>query len=119
MSLPAFGVRVGKHRKTFTVMVGRDRKRRTIGIYPDINLQEARAKAKRIDALLLNSVSGVVDEGNIGRLHFRVECRVEFVEIAAPSAPVRRVGDARRQEIHARRRVDHRARLFRNRLRSV
>ena len=48
MSLPAFGVRVGKHRKTFTVMVGRDRQRRTIGIYPDINLQEARAKAKRI-----------------------------------------------------------------------
>ena len=82
-----------------TVMVGRDRKRRTIGIYPDINLQEARAKGKRIDALLLNSVSGVVDEGHIGRLHFRVECRVEFVEIAAPSAPVRRVGDARRQEI--------------------
>ncbi len=48
VSLPAFGVRVGKHRKTFTVMVGRDRERRTIGVYPDINLQEARAKAKRI-----------------------------------------------------------------------
>ena len=81
MSLPAFGVRVGKaSQQQLMVMVGRDRKRRTIGIYPDINLQEARAKAKRIDALLLNSVSGVVDEGHIGRLHFRVECRVEFVE---------------------------------------
>ena len=47
-SLPAFGVRVGKNRKTFTVMVGRERERRSIGIYPDISLQDARAKAKRI-----------------------------------------------------------------------
>lgn len=36
-SLPAFGVRVGKTRKTFTVIRGKTRERITIGQYPAIS----------------------------------------------------------------------------------
>ena len=35
-SLPAFGIRVGKNRKTFTVIRGKSRERLTIGTYPSI-----------------------------------------------------------------------------------
>lgn len=47
-TLPAFGVRVGKTRKTFVIMVGRDRRRIPLGRYPDLSLSEARAKARRL-----------------------------------------------------------------------
>jgi integrase len=47
-SLPAFGVRCGKHRKTFTVMHGTDRKRQTIGHYPEMSLAAARKAAMRV-----------------------------------------------------------------------
>lgn len=46
--LPAFGVRVGLHAKTFIVMRGRDRQRVAIGRYPDTSLAEAREKARRL-----------------------------------------------------------------------
>src|SRR5271165_24938 len=46
--LPAFGVRVGKQRKTFVVMMGRSRKLVTIGHYPDMPLTEARQQAKKL-----------------------------------------------------------------------
>jgi integrase len=46
--LPAFGVRCGKHRKTFVVMTGKLRKRTTIGHYPRISLQDARLQARRL-----------------------------------------------------------------------
>jgi integrase len=46
--LPAFGIRVGKKRKTFVAMVGRDRRRIQIGHYPTISLSDARTAAKRI-----------------------------------------------------------------------
>jgi integrase len=46
--LPAFGIRIGKHRKTFTVMLGEDRRRITVGHYPQLKLQDARLKARHI-----------------------------------------------------------------------
>lgn len=45
---PAFGLRVGKRTKTWTVMRGRNRERVSIGRYPDLPLAEARAEAKRL-----------------------------------------------------------------------
>jgi hypothetical protein len=42
---PAFGIRVGKHRKTWIVVRGRDRLRTRIGHYPAISLADARKKA--------------------------------------------------------------------------
>jgi integrase len=43
--LPAFGIRVGKNRKTWIVMRGRSRTRTSIGRYPAVSLAEARKKA--------------------------------------------------------------------------
>jgi integrase len=40
---PAFGIRIGKHTKTFVAKVGN--RRITIGAYPEISLQEARKRA--------------------------------------------------------------------------
>jgi integrase len=49
--VPGFGVRVSANGvKTFAVVVGRNRKRITIGRYPTITLQEARARAREIIA---------------------------------------------------------------------
>ena len=50
---PCFGVRIGKHRKTWFVIRGKgnQRLRTTIGQFPDISLGDARTKAKA----LLNS----------------------------------------------------------------
>lgn len=45
---PAFGIRVGKRTKTWTVMRGRERERITIGKYPELSLAEARAEAKKV-----------------------------------------------------------------------
>lgn len=47
-TLPGFGVRVGKHKKTFVVMVGKERKLISVGHYPDDKLKESRNEAKRI-----------------------------------------------------------------------
>ena len=48
MLLPSFGVRVGLRRKTFIVMLGTPRKRRTLGHYPLMNLQTARERARSL-----------------------------------------------------------------------
>ena len=45
---PAFGLRVGKHRKTWFVIRGRERLRTTIGTYPTVSLADARKEAKRL-----------------------------------------------------------------------
>lgn len=42
---PAFGIRVGKNRKTWIVVRGRERTRTRIGHYPAVSLAEARRKA--------------------------------------------------------------------------
>lgn len=44
--LPSFGVRVGKNRKTFIIVKGRERIASTIGHYPDLTLQDAKKQAK-------------------------------------------------------------------------
>jgi integrase len=44
-STPAFGIRVGKNRKTWIVMRGRERTRTRIGRYPDLSLAKARKEA--------------------------------------------------------------------------
>lgn len=44
---PAFGVRVGKHKKAWVITRGDNRQRITIGHYPTISLAEARKQAKR------------------------------------------------------------------------
>lgn len=45
---PAFGLRVGKNRKTWFVIRGHERLRTTIGRYPQIGLADARKEAKRL-----------------------------------------------------------------------
>jgi integrase len=42
---PAFGIRVGKHCKTWIVMRGRERRRTRIGHYPAVSLGDARKQA--------------------------------------------------------------------------
>src|SRR5579871_5218798 len=44
-SLPGFGILVGKRKKTFFVVLGKERKLRTLGRYPAITLKDARKKA--------------------------------------------------------------------------
>lgn len=48
LTTPAFGLRVGKNRKTFFVIRGRDRLRTNVGHYPALSLAEARKRAKRL-----------------------------------------------------------------------
>jgi hypothetical protein len=43
-----FGVRVGKHTKTWVVVRGRRRERLSFGKYPDLSLSAARTEAKRL-----------------------------------------------------------------------
>jgi integrase len=45
---PAFGIRVGKNRRTWIVMRGQDRQLIRIGHYPSVSLQDARTEAKRL-----------------------------------------------------------------------
>ena len=50
-ALPGFGVRVSQGgTKTFIVLCGRERKRKSIGRYPAMSLAEARARAKGIQS---------------------------------------------------------------------
>ncbi len=42
---PGFGIRIGKHSRTWTVMRGRTRERVSIGRYPNLSLSEARKEA--------------------------------------------------------------------------
>lgn len=47
-STPAFGIRVGKKRKTWFVIRSKERLRTTIGRYPEMSLADARKEAKRL-----------------------------------------------------------------------
>jgi hypothetical protein len=47
-SLPSFGLRVGAEAKSWTVMLGKERRRVTLGRYPIMGLQAARLEAKRL-----------------------------------------------------------------------
>jgi len=44
--LPSFGIRIGSRSKSFIVMLGKDRKRITLGQYPTLTLQKAREAAR-------------------------------------------------------------------------
>lgn len=46
--LPGFGIRLGRNRKTWTILRGTTRERVSVGHYPDLSLQEARREAKRL-----------------------------------------------------------------------
>ena len=48
LTTPAFGIRVGKKRRTWIVMRGTDRQLISLGHYPSMPLQEARAEAKKL-----------------------------------------------------------------------
>ncbi|HEX5210410.1 MAG TPA: Arm DNA-binding domain-containing protein, partial [Pseudolabrys sp.] len=45
---PAFGLRVGKNRKTWFVIRGRERLRKNIGRYPAVSLADARKEARKL-----------------------------------------------------------------------
>ncbi len=45
---PAFGIRVGKNRKTWFVIRGSERLRTNIGRYPQIGLADARKEARKL-----------------------------------------------------------------------
>ena len=47
-STPAFAIRVGKNRKTWFVIRGRERERTNIGKYPQLGLADARKEAKKL-----------------------------------------------------------------------
>ena len=47
-AMPNFGITVGARTKTFFVVVGTNRKLKSIGQYPDISLADARKEAKRL-----------------------------------------------------------------------
>ncbi len=46
--LPGFGIRIGKKRKSWVCLVGPKRQRVTLGHYPAVGLQEARANAREM-----------------------------------------------------------------------
>lgn len=63
-SLPGFGILVGKHRKTWFLMKGEDRKIVTLGRYPDMPLKDARLaamaeKGKALDKWSFDAQRGV------------------------------------------------------------
>ena len=54
---PSFGIRVGKHRKTWLVIKGKNRTKVRIGYYPAISLAEARRKAHHTLGTPLHPIS--------------------------------------------------------------
>jgi integrase len=64
-SMPGFGIRCGIHRRTWTVMVGTQRQRITVGRYPTMTLKEARKEARKLldsDHCPSPTVSEVIEE---------------------------------------------------------
>jgi integrase len=61
--LPAFGLRISARTKTWTVMIDRNERRRvTVGRYPAMGLQAARAEARRLinTAAVTRSTPGII-----------------------------------------------------------
>jgi integrase len=81
-ALPGFGVRVSQGgTKTFVVLYGKDRRRRSLGRYPDLSLSEARhlAKQAQVDITLdeqspMNALPKV--SFAIARSKFLADCEV-------------------------------------------
>lgn len=78
-SLPGFGLRLGAGAKTWTVMLGKDRRRITLGRYPLMGMQAARFEAKRL--MLANAV--VRNDPRITPVTF-AEALKKFIEIRIP-----------------------------------
>lgn len=48
MQTPGFGIRIGRHTRTWIIMRGRSRERTAIGRFPDLSLSAARIEAKKL-----------------------------------------------------------------------
>ena len=79
VSLPGFGLRIGAESKTWTVMLGKDRRRVTIGRYPTIGLQAARAEARR----LIIAASVARSQPTITIIPFSVALE-QFIDVQLP-----------------------------------
>ena len=77
--LPGFGLRIGSNTKAWTVMVGKDRRRITIGRYPTMGLQAARLEAKR----LILAASIARNQPHITVMPFSTALD-EFIELRLP-----------------------------------
>lgn len=75
--LPGFNVRVSRQgTRTFTLVLGSDRRRITLGRYPAISLQEARKKAQRLLAEhTLNPHASSISFGEALDLFITTHCR--------------------------------------------
>lgn len=71
-NLKGFGVRVGKEKKTFVILVGTDRRLITIGSYPDMPLRDARSEAK--ERMIAEAKKGVETPSD-AREEFIEDCR--------------------------------------------
>jgi integrase len=93
-ALPGFGVRVSQGgTKTFVVLYGKDRRRRSLGRYPDLSLSEARLLAKQAQ------VDITLDEQNPQQLLPRVSfaaARTKFLSDCEGRTKPRTVGEYRR-----------------------
>jgi integrase len=104
-SLPSFGLRIGAEAKTWTVMVGKDRRRVTIGRYPTLTLQAARSEARR----LILAAAVVRNDKTITVMPFCAALD-KFIEVRLPQ---NRLTTARERERILRR---HFAPVWKNRL---
>ena len=89
-SLPGFGLRVGAGVKSWTVMLGKNRRRVTLGRYPIMGLQAARLEAKRL--MLSNAIAR--NDPNIVTVTFSEALR-KFIETRLPQ---KRVSTAKEYE---------------------
>src|SRR5882757_7919377 len=70
-STPAFGIRVGKHRRTWIVQRGTDRRIIRLGHYPQMTLSEARTKGLPKRAF---------SKSNIGRaMHITAQLKASYL----------------------------------------
>ena len=75
-SLRGFGLRIGASSKTWTVVVGQERRRISLGHYPAMGLQAARQEAKR----LILAASLARNQGNVASISFSAALHT-FVEV--------------------------------------
>ncbi len=60
--LPAFGIRIGKIRKTWIVAADQTRIRRTLGHYPNMSLKTARDTARKLITPTIKPREGLVSK---------------------------------------------------------
>lgn len=80
-STPGFGIRVGKHKRTFIVQRGQDRRIIRVGHYPAMSLSEARTKGKQLlattqlnpERITFEDAYGIFKRVHIARLKARTQ----------------------------------------------